>query len=289
MLAQVVRRTPALRVSLARSFGGHAAEPSAPWEIRSTKDKVGRALRETGVSLKEEAGEEIFSVRRPIMSLLGTKPRMANDAFVAPSATVIGEVRACLSIPSYRIAPLTQPNTYYPQVTLFDRASVWYSAVLRGDNNSIQIGGYSNVQDRCVINTVPTISTGFPSLVDVGNWTSIGAGSVLTSCTVGNKCDIGEGCVIGEGAVVSDNVVLLAGTIVPEGAYIPANTKWGGNPAAKIADLDDHDAEHAVEHAENVCYVAEDHIKEYLPVGNAYKHLEEVVEEAGSSLESSAK
>lgn len=129
------------------------------------------------------------------------------------------------------------------------------------------------------MNTVGTLDTGFPSIVDIGNWTSIGAASVLTSCTIGNKCEIGEGCVIGEGAVVADECILLAGTVVPAGSYLESG-RWGGNPATKVGslDADGHDAEHIVTHAENIAYVAEDHVKEYLPFGNAYKHLEEVVE-----------
>lgn len=105
MLARVISRASPVVSRTVRCFGA-SPEPSAPWQVRSTSQIVSKGLRETGIALKEESGDTVFSVRRPVMSLLGTSPTMANDAFVAPSASVIGEV------------------------TLFDRASVWYSAVV---------------------------------------------------------------------------------------------------------------------------------------------------------------
>ena len=99
------------------------------------------------------------------------------------------------------------------------------------------------------------------------------------SCTVGSKCEVGEGCVIGEGAVLADGVVLAPGTVVPNGAFLATGTKWEGNPAVKVGEGADADAIRI--HAERIAYIAEDHIREYLPYGNAYKHLEAVVEDAG--------
>jgi len=190
------------------------------------------------------------------MSLLGSKPLMANDAFVAPSASVIGDV------------------------TLYDYSSVWYSAVVKGDCNTVKIGGMSNIQDRCVVSTVPSLETGFPSKVDVGNYVSVGPGSVLTSCTIGDHVIVGEGTSIGEGSVISSVCVLEPGSVVPPNTFIPGGQKWGGNPISYISDLGGHADEDIQAHAKQISLLAEDHFDEYLPYGNAYKHLEEVVEDA---------
>ena len=117
----------------------------------------------------------------------------ANDAFVAPNATVVGRVE------------------------LRDEASIWYGAVVRGDHADVSIGSVANVQDRVVIETVSTLESGFPASVTIGDYTSVGAGSCLKSCVVEHTVDIGEGCVIDQGAVVQNTVVLEPGRWCPLG------------------------------------------------------------------------
>ena len=130
---------------------------------------------------------------------------------------------------------------------------------------------------RCVVSTVTSLETGFPSKVDIGNYVSIGPGSVLTSCTVGNHVIIGEGSSIGEGSVIESVVVIEPGSVVPPNTFIPGGQKWGGNPIQYIEDLGEHASEDIQAHAKQVSLLADDHFDEYLPYGNAYKHLEEVV------------
>jgi len=90
------------------------------------------------------------SRHRQISNLFDQRPRVATNAFVAPSATVVGEVE------------------------LWDKVSIWYGAVIRGDRNSVKIGNCTNVQDHAVITTVPSLDTGFPAKVDIGNMVTIG-------------------------------------------------------------------------------------------------------------------
>ena len=90
------------------------------------------------------------SRHRQISNLFDQRPRVASNAFVAPSATVVGEVE------------------------LWDKVSIWYGAVIRGDRNSVKIGNCTNVQDHAVITTVPSLDTGFPAKVDIGNMVTIG-------------------------------------------------------------------------------------------------------------------
>ena len=111
---------------------------------------------------------------RPVMPLEGVYPLVANDAFVAPSAAVVGDVE------------------------IHDGASVGYSAVVRGDQNKVKVGAGCVVGDRVTISTAASLESGFPAVVDLGRDVFVGAGSTLRSCMVLEGAHIGENCVISE-------------------------------------------------------------------------------------------
>lgn len=174
------------------------------------------AARRLGARLPTVARRRLsgaVSRHRPVMKFGDRRPVAANDAFVAPNATVVGRVE------------------------LRDECSVWYGAVIRGDHADVSIGSMANVQDRAVIETVATLESGFPSAVSIGDYTSIGPGACLKSCVVENNVDVGAGCVIDAGAVVQHTVILEPGTVVPAGALIPSGGRWAGNPAALVEQL----------------------------------------------------
>lgn len=187
---------------------------------------------------------------------MGKKPFKTNDTFIAPSASVIGDV------------------------TNWDESSVWYGAVVRADSYPITIGFSSNIQDRAVVNTLPakteTLESGFPPVCNIGHYVSVGAGSVLVSCEVQDLVDIGERCTIMEGAVVEKNVVLEPGTVVPAYTRIPSGQKWGGSPAAFIEELNGEAKDNIKAKAEKIHLTAYEHSVEFLPIGNTYVHLEEL-------------
>ena len=190
------------------------------------------------------------------MMFLGVTPFKTNDTFVAPSASVIGNV------------------------TNWDESSVWYGAVVRGDSHPITIGFSSNIQDRAVVQTVSgkkeVLDSGFPPVCHIGHYVSVGAGSVLVSCRIEDIVDIGEKCTIMEGALVESNSILEPGSVVPANARIPSGQRWGGNPAQFIEDLDDEAKDGIKSKAERIQKQAVEHILEFLPYGNGYLHLEEV-------------
>mmetsp|Transcript_15830 Transcript_15830/g.23973 ORF Transcript_15830/g.23973 Transcript_15830/m.23973 type:complete len:234 (-) Transcript_15830:626-1327(-) len=222
----------------------------------TVKSVVGRALRETGVALKKSGGVEFFTRHRPIMTFYGEKPFKTNDTFVAPSASVIGKV------------------------TNWDESSVWYGAVVRADSgHSIEIGFSSNVQDGAVVTTLPenaTLETGFPPNTHIGHYVSVGAGSVLVSCRVDDLVSIGDKCTILEGSLIESNTMLEPGSVVLPYSRIPSGQKWGGNPAKYIADLTIAEKEAIKSNAEKTFQQAWEHLREFLPVGNTYVHLEEL-------------
>lgn len=199
---------------------------------------------------------QIFLRHRPKMTFLGVTPFVTNDTFIAPSASVIGEV------------------------TNWDQSSVWYGAVVRADSSHpITIGFNSSVGEGSVVSTLGkngTLKTGFPPACNIGHYVTIGAGSVLKSCRVDDLVVIGEKCTILEGALVEANVVLEPGTVVPAYARIPSGQKWGGNPAKFISNLDADELADIKQKSLDINQQANEHALEFLPVGNTYVHLEEL-------------
>ena len=147
----------------------------------------------------------------PIYELDGVSPEFPAEGnyWVAETAVVIGKVR------------------------LRRDASVWYGSVLRGDNEWIEIGERSDVQDNCTLHTDP----GFP--LTVGANTLIGHNVVLHGCTVGDNSLIGMGAVLLNGAKIGNNSLVGAGALVTEGKAFPDNSLIVGSPARAVRTLDE--------------------------------------------------
>lgn len=195
---------------------------------------------------------ELYNRHRRFVWFNGIDPsNQAGGVWVAPSATVVGDVRLC------------------------DHVNVWYNAVLRGDRNSIEVGGYTNIQDGVVITTddKPNLG-GFDSNVVIGGYTTIGHGAKIHACRIGSECVIGMNATILEGAIIEDNVVLAAGSLVPPGRRIPHGEMWAGSPAKFVRKLGHHEEEQVKTDAENYVTLAESHSSEYTTVGNAYKQVD---------------
>jgi carbonic anhydrase/acetyltransferase-like protein (isoleucine patch superfamily) len=133
----------------------------------------------------------------------------AGRFWVAPDAALIGDIR------------------------LADEASVWFGAVLRGDNEPITIGERSNVQDLCVIHT----DMGFPATI--GRHCTIGHRAILHGCTVGDNSLVGMGAVVLNGAVIGRNCLIGAGALITERTVIPDNSLVMGAPGKVVRSLDE--------------------------------------------------
>ena len=141
----------------------------------------------------------------------GQGPELPADGnyFIADTAVVIGKVR------------------------LLNSASVWFGAVLRGDNEWIEIGEGSNVQDNCTCHTDP----GFP--LTIGRDCVIGHNVVLHGCTIGDHSLIGMGAILLNGARIGKNSLVGAGALVTEGKQFPDNSLIVGAPARVIRTIDE--------------------------------------------------
>jgi carbonic anhydrase/acetyltransferase-like protein (isoleucine patch superfamily) len=122
-------------------------------------------------------------------------------------------------------------------VRLRGDSSVWWGAVLRGDNEWIEIGERSQVQDNSTLHTDP----GFP--LTIGRNCVIGHNVVLHGCTIGDNSLIGMGAIVMNGAKIGSNCVVGAGALVPEGKTFPDNSLIVGAPARVVRPTDDKTAE----------------------------------------------
>ena len=136
-----------------------------------------------------------------VITVYGKTPDVGSAAFVAPNATLAGDV------------------------VLAAGSSVWYGAVVRGDTGAIRIGKNSNIQDNAVLHTGPNLG------VTIGKNVSIGHSAVVHGCTVGDGALIGMGAIILNGAVVGKNSMVAAGALVTSNTVIPDGALYMGNPA----------------------------------------------------------
>src|SRR4030088_303678 len=147
----------------------------------------------------------------PIYELDGVKPAFPGDGayWIAETAVLIGRVR------------------------LKRDTSVWFGAVLRGDNEWIELGERSQIQDNSTLHTDP----GFP--IVIGDNCVIGHNVMLHGCTVGSGSLIGMGAIVLNGAKIGSNCLVGAGALVTEGKEFPDNSLIVGTPARALRALDD--------------------------------------------------
>ena len=143
----------------------------------------------------------------PLYRIGHSEPRLGDGAWVAPSADLIGDVR------------------------LGARASVWFGAVLRGDNTPLLLGEESNFQDGAIGHSDP----GFP--LTIGVRVTVGHQAILHGCTVADDCLIGMGARILNGAVIESECIVGAGALVTEGKRFERGSLIVGSPARAVRQV----------------------------------------------------
>lgn len=144
-----------------------------------------------------------------IWQLDGTAPDIDPTAWIAPGAHVIGRVRLAAA------------------------TSVWFGATLRGDNELIDLGAGSNIQENSVLHT----DMGYP--LTIGTGCTIGHKAILHGCTIGDNSLIGMGATVLNGAVIGRNCLIGAGALVTEGKVIPDGSLVMGAPGRVTRQLDE--------------------------------------------------
>jgi carbonic anhydrase/acetyltransferase-like protein (isoleucine patch superfamily) len=158
-----------------------------------------------------------------------SEPRIDPTAWVAPNATLVGDV------------------------TLEANASVFYGVVIRADRDAISVGEGSNVQDNVVMHTDVGLRLG------VGAGVSIGHSAILHGCTIGDNCLIGMGATIMNGAVIGAGSLVAAGALVLENTAVPPGSLVVGTPAKVVRALGAKGSAGILENARHYLELAREH------------------------------
>jgi carbonic anhydrase/acetyltransferase-like protein (isoleucine patch superfamily) len=147
-----------------------------------------------------------------ILSVRGKSPEIPEDCFVAPNATVVGEVK------------------------LGNSCSIWFNAVVRGDVHSIEMGNKVNVQDGAIIHCTyqkhPT---------KIGNNVSIGHNAIVHGCTIHDNVLIGMGAIIMDNCIIESNSIIAAGAVVTQNTRVESGSIYAGVPAKKVKEINQSD------------------------------------------------
>ncbi len=143
-----------------------------------------------------------------ILPVLGKHPQFGSDCFIAPNATIVGDV------------------------VMGNECSIWFNTVIRGDVNYIKIGDKVNIQDGAIIHC-----TYEKNGTDIGNRVSIGHNALVHGCTIHDDVLIGMGSIVMDRCVVHSNSIIAAGAVVLEGTVVEAGSIYAGVPAKKVKDI----------------------------------------------------
>lgn len=144
-----------------------------------------------------------------IKSVRGFTPIIGNGCYLAETAVIIGDV------------------------VIGDDCSIWFSAVLRGDVNSIRIGNKVNIQDGAVLHTLYE-----KSVIEIGNSVSVGHNAVIHGAKIHDRVLIGIGAIVLDNAVIGENSIIAAGALIKDSAIVEPNSIYAGVPAKKVKDID---------------------------------------------------
>jgi len=164
-----------------------------------------------------------------ILRFDGHEPAVHTTAWVAPNATLIG------------------------QVTLGENSSVYYGAVLRGDRAKIVLGAGSNLQDNVTVHCDPDTPT------IIGSGVSVGHGAILHGCIVEDDCLVGMGATVLNRAVIGTGSLVAAGAVVLEDSIIPPRSLVAGVPAKVRRELTNDEVEHLRQNAATYLEITNGH------------------------------
>ena len=152
-----------------------------------------------------------------IRAVKGISPKFGKDCFLADNCTVVGDV------------------------IMGDECSVWFSAVVRGDVNSIRMGNKVNVQDgaviHCTYENLPAGQAGAKTVI--GNNVSIGHNAIVHGCTIHDNVLIGMGAIVMDNCEVGSNTIIAAGAVVLENTIVESGSIYAGIPAKKVKNIDE--------------------------------------------------
>ncbi|KAM7263150.1 hypothetical protein ACFE04_000833 [Oxalis oulophora] len=172
------------------------------------------------------------------MNVFDKAPSVDKGAFIAPSASVTGDVH---------VGPAS---------------SIWYGCVLRGDVNNIKIGSGTNIQDNSLVHVAKSNLSGKVLPTIIGDNVTVGHSAVLHGCTVEDEAFIGMGATLLDGVYVEKHAMVAAGALVRQNTRIPCGEVWGGNPAKFLRKLTEEEMAFISQSALNYSNLAQVHSAE---------------------------
>lgn len=164
------------------------------------------------------AYQETLNKAQAVGRVAGKAPSLAENVFVAPNASVIGDVK------------------------LGKGSSVWYGTVIRGDVNMVTVGDNTNIQDNSLIHVAKNNAKQQPLPTVIGSNVTIGHGSTIHAATIEDNVLVGMGAIIMDGAKVCSGAAVGAGSLVVPGTVVPSGEIWAGSPAKLLRKLEDSEA-----------------------------------------------
>lgn len=200
---------------------------------------LGKAFEGLGSTLQGSmAYKETLNKAQSVQAFGGKRPALGSNVFVAPSASVVGDVQ------------------------LGSGSSVWYGAIIRGDVNSVSIGEKTNVQDNVLIHVARhnPAKTARPTVI--GSNVTIGPGATIHAATIEDCVVVGMGATLMDGSKVESRSVVAAGALVPPGTTIPSGQVWAGAPAKFLRSLMEDEAAFVSAAADSYLELASQHAEE---------------------------
>lgn len=171
-------------------------------------------------------------MKHSIAPFKGVWPLIEESVFLADGVRVLGDV------------------------SIAESANIWFNSVVRGDENAIRIGRFTNIQDNTTIHVQDTHSC------TVGDYVTVGHNSLLHGCQIANNCIIGMGSVIMNGVEIGENCIIGARSLITENKVIPPNSLVVGSPARVIRKLEPEQIEEIHESALHYHKLAVEYIKD---------------------------
>lgn len=200
---------------------------------------LGKVFDGLGTAVQGSQGyKETLNKAQSLQAFGGKRPVLGSNVFVAPNASVVGDVQ------------------------LGSGSSVWYGAVIRGDVNSVQIGSKTSVQDNVVIHVAKHNMGGKALPTLIGDNVTIGPGATIHAATIEDCVVVGMGATIMDGAKVESRSVVAAGALLPPGTVVPTGQVWAGSPAKFLRQLMPDEAEFVSAAAESYLQLAALHAEE---------------------------
>ncbi|MBA0734013.1 hypothetical protein Gogos_017966 [Gossypium gossypioides] len=236
---------------------------------------VGFWIRETGQAL-DRLGcrlqgnyffQEQLSRHRTLMNVFDKSPLVDKDAFVAPSASVIGDVQVgrgssiwFIFTSTYHSSPIKEIEFWVKKIF---RTIVFLPQMKSpGDVNSISVGSGTNIQDNSLVHVAKSNLSGKVLPTNIGNNVTVGHSAVLHGCTVEDEAFVGMGATLLDGVVVEKHAMVAAGALVRQNTRIPAGEVWGGNPAKFLRKLTEEEIAFISQSATNYTNLAQVHAAE---------------------------